>query len=190
LGLSVLVGAIVLVVAAIGLAVLYAAKRAGSSPFFYLDDSSCFDVPHVWFQLPHLHAHYLCGRPRPGLVISELQRHYDRRRHDLRRERLGDPRGPVRHRLRELPDELVPHARHICHSPRPRLYHPEYKARPPIPTNTHACASTGQVEFHFVVNVMAPSSQYNGPLLLVATTQRRQAGERPPTPISGRHQPE
>ena len=41
----------------------------------------------------------------------------------------------------------------------------------PIPTNTPVGASTGQVEFHFVVNVRAPSSQYNGPLLLVATTQ-------------------
>jgi hypothetical protein len=41
----------------------------------------------------------------------------------------------------------------------------------PIPTNTPAGASSGQVEFHFVVNVKAPPSQYNGPLLLVATTQ-------------------
>src|SRR4029077_14334476 len=41
----------------------------------------------------------------------------------------------------------------------------------PIPTNTPSGASSGQVEFHFVVNVKAPPSQYNGPLLLVATTQ-------------------
>jgi hypothetical protein len=41
----------------------------------------------------------------------------------------------------------------------------------PIPTNTPAGASSGQVGFHFVVNVKAPPSQYNGPLLLVATTQ-------------------
>ena len=41
----------------------------------------------------------------------------------------------------------------------------------PIPTNTPAGASSGQVEFHFVVNVKAPPSQYNGPLLLVAMTQ-------------------
>jgi hypothetical protein len=40
----------------------------------------------------------------------------------------------------------------------------------PIPTNTPAGASSGQVEFHFGINVKAPASQYNGPLLLVATT--------------------
>jgi hypothetical protein len=59
----------------------------------------------------------------------------------------------------------------------------------PIPTNTPVGASTGQVEFHFVVNLKAPSSQYNSPLLLVATTRSRRACDRPPTPISGRHQP-
>ncbi len=41
----------------------------------------------------------------------------------------------------------------------------------PIPASVSAGAPAGQVEFHFVVDLKAPSSQYNGPLLLLATVQ-------------------
>lgn len=45
------------------------------------------------------------------------------------------------------------------------------KPATPIPVNNPPGASAGQVEFHFTVNVKAPATQYNGPLLLVATVQ-------------------
>src|SRR5205814_1135728 len=104
-------------------------------------------------------------------VLPQLERHDHRRGHDVRRERRRDPRGRVRHRLRELRGELVPYARRSGDHPRPWLYHREHKDILSDPTDTPAGASSGQVEFHFVVNVKAPSPQYNGPLLLVATTQ-------------------
>jgi len=60
--------------------------------------------------------------------------------------------------------------------PRTRLHIVSTKPVSPCRPNS-AGASSGQVEFHFVVNVKAPPSQYNGPLLMVATTQyRRPAG--------------
>jgi hypothetical protein len=41
----------------------------------------------------------------------------------------------------------------------------------PIPTNPSPGAPSSQVEFHFTVNVKAPATQYNGPLLMIATAQ-------------------
>jgi len=43
-------------------------------------------------------------------------------------------------------------------------------AFPIAPTNTPGSPS-GQVEFLFDVNIVSPSTPFNGPLLLVATTQ-------------------